>query len=225
MILRNKFIAKAVTLIILGFFLIKPGTGQDYNGPLPSTGDDYNEPLPFKSTGILIGYNVGYPVGNTSEYIALPSFRGINAEWRQYITEHFSLGIKGAYQVFYQEIDDQLYTNDGTTIYGKQFRYINSIPLLAVAGYETDNDNGLITFYGKLGLGVYSFQKFTDMGFYRYQNEFSWNLGLLPEIGIIYKLAPRINAVFHVNYNQIFKNASIENQGYMSTGVGLEFNK
>lgn len=225
MILRNKFIAQSVTLLILGFFLVNPGAGQDYDGPLPTRGQDYNEPLPFKSSGILIGYNVAYPVSNTGEYIDLPSFRGVNVEWRQYITEHFSLGIKGAYQVFYQEIEDQAYTDNGSTIYGKQFRYINSFPIMAVAGYETDNDNGLLTYYGKIGIGVYSFQKLTDMGLYRYQNEYSWNLGLLPEVGIKYKLTPRIEAVFYANYNQVFKNASVESQGYVSAGLGLEFSR
>ncbi len=229
MILKNKYIAKSAIVLVLGLFLVKPGTGQDYNGPLPTRGDDYNEPLAFKSSGILIGYNAAYPVGNTSEFIALPSFRGINAEWRQYITEHFSLGIKGAYQVFYEEIEDQAYTDNGSTIYGRQFRYINSFPIMVVAGYETDRDDELnfdgFDFYGKLGLGTYSFQKLTDMGLYRYQNEYSWNLGLLPEVGIKYNLTPRIEAVVHVNYNQVFKNASIENQGYISAGVGLEFGR
>lgn len=230
MILKNKLIAKSTIVLILGVLIIEPGTAQDYDGPLPSTGHDYNEPLPFKSSGILIGYNAAYPVGNTYEYIGLPSFRGINAEWRQYITEHFSLGIKGAYQVFYQEIEDQVYTDNGSTIYGKQFRYINSFPIMAVAGFETDRGDGVnfdrvINFYGKLGLGVYSFQKLTDMGLYRYQNEYSWNFGLLPEVGIKYKLTPRIDAVVYVNYNQVFKNASVENQGYVSAGVGLEFGR
>jgi hypothetical protein len=229
MLLRNKFIAKSVIVLVFGLFLPESGIGQDYNEPLPIRGDDYNEPLPFKSSGILIGYNIAYPIGNTNEYIGLPSFRGINAEWRQYVTEHFSLGIKGAYQVFYEEIEDQVYTDNGSTIYGRQFRYINSFPIMAVAGYETDRNDGVnfdgleIDFYGKLGLGVYSFQKLTDMGLYRYQNEYSWSLGLLPEVGIKYKLTPRLDAVVYVNYNQVFKNASIENQGYVSAGVGLEF--
>ncbi len=218
MLLINKNIAKSWIMFALGFFLV-----------IPSTGQDINEPLAFKSSGILIGYNAAYPLGNTADYIELPAFRGIGAEWRQYLTEKISLGVKAAFQVFYQEIEEQLYTDNGSTLYGKQFRYINSVPIMAVAGYETDRNNEVksdgFDFYGKLGLGVYSFQMLTDMGLYRYQNEYSWNLGLLPEVGIKYKLTPRVDAVLYVNYNFVFKNASVENQQYLSAGVGLEFGR
>ena len=96
---------------------------------------------------IILGYDYSIPLGNTEEYIDANSFRGGSFEFGHHLTERMAIGLKVGLQTFYQELDKDTYTDDNVTIYGKQFRYMNSFPTLATFQYNlVDMENDLITF-------------------------------------------------------------------------------
>lgn len=116
------------------------------------------------------------------------------------------------------------YTEDNVTIYGKQFRYINSFPVLLTVQYNLLEGIRMKP-YIKFGMGGYYFQKRTDMGLYTFSNEYNWNFGIQPEAGILFPLNERIMINLNSRYNHILGNQSIDQQSYINIGLGIVFLK
>ena len=81
----------------------------------------------------IISYPIAFPAGNLSDYISNTSFRGINLEFGKEVKPNLIAEIETGWNVFYQEQPDQVYTEGTASISGKQFRYTNSVPILAGA--------------------------------------------------------------------------------------------
>lgn len=180
-------------------------------------------PSPLKAQNhVQFNYDVSVPLGNTNDFITQTSPRGFSLSAGHNFTPHFGLGVKAGLQSFYEELSKDTYTEDNVTLYGKQFRYINSIPILVHAHYHFLPE-ARANPYVALGVGAYSFQKRIDLGLYTTTNEFVWNFGLQPEVGILLPLADKMKINVNARYNHVFANQSIDVQSYLSIGVGLFF--
>ncbi|NJO68433.1 MAG: hypothetical protein HC830_03400 [Bacteroidetes bacterium] len=84
---------------------------------------------------VKITYDVSAPLGNTMDFVGETSFRGFSFEAGMNLNDNFALGIKSGLHSFYESLNKDTYTDNNVTIYGKQFRYINSIPILLTASY------------------------------------------------------------------------------------------
>lgn len=185
--------------------------------------------LSFATTGKLtaqshfqLTYDVSVPMGNTKDFISKSSFRGFSAELGFNLTPNFALGVKSGVHSFYETFKKDTYTEDNVTIYGKQFRYVNSIPILLVAQYYFMPESG-VNPYITLGAGAYSFQNRIDLGLYTATNDYVWNFGLQPEVGLLFSITDNIKLNLSARYNQIFENNSIDNQNYLNFNAGLFF--
>lgn len=190
-----------VILMIAGFFF----TGRDLRG----------------QNHMQISYTYSIPSGHTSDYIDRGSFRGGSFELAHHLGDRFAVGLKLGLQTFYEDLEKDTYTDENLTIYGKQFRYLNSAPALLTVRYHfTDQGSRLIP-YVKLGAGACYVQQRTDIGFYTFLNDYQWNLALQPEAGLLIPLGQKIGISAGAAYQHAFGNRSIGDQQYFSIHLGL----
>ncbi|HYW97063.1 MAG TPA: outer membrane beta-barrel protein [Bacteroidales bacterium] len=183
--------------------------------------------FPAKSQSYTsVNYNMSFPVSLAGDYIKDPGFQGLNIEFGYYLTDHFSLGIRAGWHSFYEERSAQEYTRENVTLYGKQFRYIDSYPVMISTRYTfgmvDDTEAALVTPYAGLGLGGYSFIRRTDMGIYSFSDDKTWHFGLQPEAGVLISLFRKAAINIGLRYNQMFKNSDNGSNGYLGVQAGLQ---
>jgi len=167
-------------------------------------------------------YNMGFPIGETNDFLTKPSFRGFLIEGRGFVTNNLAIGGSGGWQVFYENLGWVTENvNETTTINGYKRKYINAVPLMATAHYYFFPGN-LMPYIG-LGLGTYYIDARTYMGIYYIEDE-AWHFGLAPELGLSIPFGSS-NAAFtaNVKYNWAAKTKDTSGQSWIGVGVGFSY--
>jgi hypothetical protein len=174
----------------------------------------------FAQSFTSIHYDISIPFGSSSDQVSKTSFRGAGIDFAYMVNPTLSLGFHTSLATFYQkEEEGRIVINQGE-ITGKQYRYMNAIPMYASARYVINKDNTLISFFG-LGIGTMWSERRTDMGMYSIQDK-SWRFALSPEAGILvgvptYDLGLNLG----VRYNYGFKASDSEAEQYLSFVIGV----
>jgi opacity protein-like surface antigen len=169
---------------------------------------------------VVLNYNMGFTSGNTKDFIEKASFRGFGFEYRRVIKNIWSVGFSVDWQRFYESLGKQTVDFNESTLYGSQFNYINSVPLMVTGHYYFMGvDDDLITFVGS-GIGTYYNELYTDIGSARFYSD-SWQFGLAPEAGLIYNVGYEVGISAAVRYNYGFETSSLDAQSYWTIRVGI----
>jgi len=169
----------------------------------------------------IISYPIGFPMGDLSDYIDKPSFRGINLEWGKEVSPNLIAEIETGWNVFYQEQPTQVYTEGTASISGKQFRYTNSVPIIAGAKWVLKSSNNLVPYAG-VGLGTMYSDRSTDFGLYRISTD-AWQFCIRPELGITFKSRNGPSAMLGVKYYSSFNNSDLDGQSFLTINIGVVF--
>lgn len=196
----NKYI-RNITMISLGIIMLIPFSS-------------------YAQTHIKGSYDLSFPIGNTRDYISEMSPRGWSFGLGYHITKQLAVGVDIGLHTFVEVLEADTYTDDNITLYGKQFRYINSFPAQVSLQYNTISDRPVEP-YLKLGVGAFFFEQRTDMGIYSWTNDYNWNLGLRPEVGVMFPVFEKVKLSVLARYNYLFENQSVDSQGYFNIGVGM----
>ncbi len=174
----------------------------------------------FAQSFTSISYPISIPFGASADQVGKTSFRGMGIDFAYLLNPTISLGFHTSLSTFYQQEDEgRIVLNQGE-ITGKQYRYINAVPMYASARYVFNKDNTLISFFG-LGIGTMWSERRTDMGMYSLQDK-AWRFALSPEAGIMvgvptYDLGLNLG----VRYNYGFKTSDSEAEQYLSFIIGV----
>jgi len=169
-----------------------------------------------------ISYDIGLPIGNTSDFIGQPSFRGFGIEGRGFITDNLSYGGSFNWAVFYEEFGPQEWEIDETGIaYGKQYRYINSFPLMATMHYYFGEWDAT-RLYAGAGIGAQKIDQRTDFGLYTI-NENNWRFGFAPEVGVLIPVNFNSSINLSAKYQYAVKSGDNDAVSYISFKIGLAF--
>jgi opacity protein-like surface antigen len=170
-----------------------------------------------------IQYPIAFPLGNTSDYVGKTSFRGILLDYRFHIQPNIAIGIGGGWQTFYEKLDYGTYTNDneGQSISGVQYRYLNSAPILFVADYYFSPGERFSPFVG-LGVGVTYNEQITQMGQFSVEID-TWQFNLAPEAGVRLGAGGGVWGFLSARYNNNFETSELNAQSYLSINVGLMY--
>ncbi|MDH4057179.1 MAG: porin family protein [Cyclobacteriaceae bacterium] len=176
-----------------------------------------------KYTGIT--YSIGFPSGDLTDFIDKTSFRGINIDYKNLIQPNIGIGFSVGWNVFYTDMDEATYTVDNISIWGKQYRYANYIPLFINANYYLKPDESLNPFVG-LGIGTMYSLRNTDMNLYTYKRD-AWNFALQPEVGLLFDTENGMALNVSARYTYGFQAGSelTEAQSYFSINLGFVFMK
>ena len=170
-----------------------------------------------------ISYDIGLTLGGTSEYISQPSFRGFGLEGRGFITDNLSYGGAFSWAVFYEEVGPEEWTREGEdgTVYGKQYRYINSFPLMATMHYYFGEWNSTRLYAGG-GIGANIVNQRTDVGLYVVKDE-KWRFGLAPEVGVLIPINFNSSLNLSAKYQYAVKAGDSDAVSYLSFKIGFAF--
>jgi hypothetical protein len=173
--------------------------------------------LPRSASSLF--YPMAFPAGDLSDYISNTSFRGINLEFGKQVKPNVIVEIETGWNVFYQEAPDQVYTEGTASISGKQFRYTNSVPILAGAKWILKSKNNLVPYAGRVGHNV--FRRSTDLDVCISTD--AWQFCKRPELGITFQGRNGPAAMLGVKYYSSFNSSDLDGQSFFTVNIGVVF--
>src|SRR5689334_3111230 len=78
-----------------------------------------------------MAYPISFPTGDLHNYIGKTSYRGFILEFNKRQKQNIDIGIETGWMVFYDRQDAKVYTQETASISGVQYRYTNSVPIIA----------------------------------------------------------------------------------------------
>jgi hypothetical protein len=168
---------------------------------------------------ISIQYAVSFGTGDLSDYISAVSWRGFLMEYRAAVKNNLLAGVDAGWNVFYEKKDYDTYTVGTESLSGVQFRYQNSVPILASFDYLISSENALKPYIG-VGIGTIFSERATDMNLYRLEEK-TWQFALKGELGILYEISYNASVKFAAKYYTGFKTNTLDTQGYVSLSLGM----
>jgi opacity protein-like surface antigen len=165
-----------------------------------------------------LSYQPAVPLSNTQDFTNNFGWRGVGFDWRTQVKPNLGLGLSFGWQVF-DEQTDEVVSAFGVDISGDQFRYVNSWPMLANATYYFGTAGGVRPFLGA-NVGAYIMQHRLDIGLYTIE-ETNVHFGFAPEAGVAIPLNPTLSALLNGRFNYALSAGSVEDQSYVSFGLGL----
>jgi len=171
---------------------------------------------------ISASYSIGFASGDLSDYISAASFRGTSLEYRGYVTNNISAGVDLGWNVFYDKLDYDTYTQGTRSLSGLQYRYSNQVPVFASADYMISPGEKFNPYVG-FGLGTMYSKRETDMGMYTIMDETAWHFAIKPEIGAIVEYNRAIDLKLSAKYITGFKAGDLPTQSYFSLNFGFVF--
>ncbi len=175
----------------------------------------------FAQGSFTASYPISIPMGDLSDYIGEPSFRGFTMEFAKRQKKNLDIGLEFSWHTFYERQDKKVFTEGTASISGIQYRYTNSMPLLAGVKYYKETD-GNFQFFGGFGLGTLYVNRSTDLGLYRITNE-TWQFAIRPELGVLFKAGSGVSGVLGAKYYAGFGTDDLDGQSYISINLGLMF--
>jgi hypothetical protein len=167
-------------------------------------------------------YTINFPLAPTKSFIGTPSFRGFTLDYR-YHSNETAFGLSTGWYVFYEEKDAESYTtSNGGTFWGKQFRYINSVPILLTASYTFTQPEKLFAPFFTLGFGTTYNRVEIDMNQYKSEDD-TWHFTLAPEVGVELSVDMDLSARVSARYNNNFAGSDVGRQAYLGLNVALTY--
>jgi len=171
---------------------------------------------------VRLSYEFAVPRGETKEYIDRFSSRGAHLDASFELSYAFNLELSAGLNSFNAAKQGVLTTTDGQDVSGKQFRYLNVIPLMAGFAFHVPLGHGSRIWAGVTGGAAY-FDRVIDLGLNEYTLS-DWQWGVQPHVGIAFGLGADGTALFFDGRWQYFwERHGLPPQQYFSFGVGLLF--
>jgi outer membrane protein W len=168
-----------------------------------------------------VNYVIGLPMGNTSDFIKDPSYRGASFEYTYIPDDHFGIHFEGGWNYFSQKIEKGTYEYKTLAITGTQYRYVESVPLFIGINYFALPE-AVVKPYVAFGAGMMYLEQRNDVGLYSIYSH-SWQFGIKPELGVAMNLSDNVFLKLSAKYYQSFKTDNLDAQAYMGLNMGLAF--
>lgn len=166
-------------------------------------------------------YSVGFPIGETSDYIDEVSFRGFAVTGDYFLEDEWSLGFSTGVQTFYQELGNVTYQEDNLTVSGNEFRYLNMIPVIVMGKYHVDRFAVFTPHFG-LGAGFHWVGQRREFAGLLFDDK-SFRFGLQPQAGFGLEMSPSTDLVFNATYHHSFESKDIQTHSFLALQLGLRF--
>lgn len=168
---------------------------------------------PFLKAQILnLNYQISLPMNQVKDFTDKTSFRGFDIEYHHFLGEHFSIGAAIGWNVYYQNKDNtsgnfMFKGNDNVyTITGNQYRYINTVPMLAIGRYYFTDNTTVVRPYVGLGIGTSWTEKRLEVG--QFSSTISrWQFAMAPEVGMYIPVTDQVAFNVGARYNYATKAA------------------
>lgn len=166
----------------------------------------------LKAQMLNLNYQISLPLKDVKDFTDKASFRGFDVEYHHFLGEYFSVGAAIGWNVYYQDKENvsgnfMFRGNENVyTITGNQYRYINTVPMLAIGRYYfTDTESAVRPYLG-LGIGTSWTEKRLEVG--QFSSTISrWQFAVSPEIGLYIPVSDQFGFNLGARYNYATKAA------------------
>jgi hypothetical protein len=172
-------------------------------------------------SNVRLSYEFAVPMGATKDFVDRFSSRGAHLDASFELSYAFHLELSAGLNSFNAVKQGVLTTTDGQDVSGKQFRYLNVIPLMAGFAWHIPMGRGGRIWAGVNGGAAY-FDRVIDLGLSEYSRS-DWQWGIQPHIGIAFPLDRGTALFFDGRWNYFWERHGLPVQQYFSFGVGLLF--
>lgn len=168
-------------------------------------------------------YNISFPALDTKDFISKESWRGATLEVRKFPAPNLAMGGSVGWHVFDEQTEDVFTFRNNVVagaVAGKQFRYVNSFPLLVNVAF-TGSDDTRLRFLVGTGFGAYYVREKLNLGQISIDND-NWLFGVSPEVGFMLPIGEKqINVTGKWHY--MFKNDNQFAHSYVTIKLGLYY--
>ena len=165
-------------------------------------------------------YSTAMGVGETADFAGDFSFRGVTIDVKRMQSDNLALGLTFGWHV----LDEQAITGTNEfpagAVSGTRYKYVNSVPILAIANYYLGTSGtGVRPFIG-VGGGTYYIENRTEVGVFAVEND-NWHFGALGEAGLYIVPQPGAGAMtLSARFNWGFEADGVERQ-YVTFSIGF----
>lgn len=169
-----------------------------------------------------VSYSMGLATGDLGDYVSTFSGRGFTLDYRKMVQPNIGVGLYTGWNVFFDERPYDTYTIDNRSLSGKQFRTVNSFPIMFATDYYLKPGEDLNPFIG-LGVGTIYTERATDMGIYRLTQD-AWSFAFTPQVGFYYSVNRYSGISLAAKYNLGLAGGDFDTtQSYLSFNIGYMF--
>lgn len=177
----------------------------------------------FAQGYVTLGYGPSFPLAQVRDYIDKTSWRSLNLEAGWFFTKDLSLGVAFSWYGYYKSYPYQTYENienTTVTVTGRQWRYVNFYPLVAVAKYYIPfKDLDFKPFVGVAAGAVFADRRL-DFGVYTI-SENTIQLGFYPELGFSYWINDGLALSLDARYNYSLKTNTLPSHSNVALNLGV----
>ena len=105
------------------------------------------------------------------------------------------------------------------TLTGKQYRYVNTIPILASVRYHWGDYDG-VRFFGGLSSGLYYMDRRVEMGLFASDTE-TGQFGIAPTAGLLVPASSGGGLQIECQYHNVFESNKGDSFSYFNFNVGF----
>ena len=172
---------------------------------------------------IRLSYEMAVPYGPTRDFIDRFSSRGAHLDTSLELAPAFHLELSAGWNLFNAAKQGVLHVSDGRDVSGKQFRYLNAVPVMGGFAFHIPLRGG-----GRIWLGASAggalIERLVDVGMGEYSRS-QWQWGVMPQIGIAFGIDRKGGTAlfFSGRWEYYWENAGAPKQSWFGIGVGLLF--
>ena len=169
-------------------------------------------------TLIGVSYQFSIPIGETFNYTAPVSWRGIGLDVASFVRPDLAVGLAFGWNVFFDNTTSTIHFQ-GVDITGNQDRTLNVWPVLVNARwFPRISSNRDIKPYIGANIGGYIIERYLGLGLNAFQQT-NFHFGLAPEIGVFFEQP--FGAIFlNARYNMAFAAGGVPFQQFLGFNLG-----
>jgi len=165
-----------------------------------------------------LAWSLSLPTGDMKEFTDDFSLRGFNLEYRRFQRSDLAFGLNVGYNVFNEEQDDT-FIGENFAVTGKQWTYINTVPIYAsVFKFSSSNKRDGRFFFGG-NAGTAWLEQRRTLGLYETKED-NWHLAVAPEVGYHFPWDAFLGYA-SVRYNYLFEAGEVPAQGWIEIKLGF----
>lgn len=173
-----------------------------------------------------LNYSPSLAIRESADYVDGMQFRGINLSYYYFVSDQASIGFTTGWNVFRTATNGNVTKEieNGSsiiTLTGKQYRYVNTVPVLASARYHWGDEEAIRLFAG-LSAGFYYVDRRLEMGLFAVNTE-TGQFGIAPSAGLLFPSYGNVGFQLECQYNNAFESRNGDAFSYFDFNVGLNW--
>ncbi len=166
-----------------------------------------------------MSYAISQGVGNTGDFTSMTSWLGYHLEFGHQVHRNQYFGFETGWITLYDELPKHTQEFGTRTVTATQFRYFNTIPILAKYTYRLGDVQSEFRPFVAGAAGISWSERQTEVGIVSFYNS-EWPVTLAPEIGFTYDVGGTSLLTVSAFYNYQFARGALPAANILGIRIG-----